>query len=69
VTAVSRTSLLMLEAHDLHVLMDREPRIAEHIREVARTRLGGDVVTRKGDLVMEELEEAETFDRADSPRS
>jgi voltage-gated potassium channel len=69
VTAVTRTSLLMLEAHDLHVLMDREPRIAERIREVARTRLGGDVVTRKGDLVMEELEEAETFDRADSPRS
>jgi voltage-gated potassium channel len=68
VTAVSRASLLMLEAHDLHVLMDREPRIAEHIREVARTRLGGDVVTRKGDLVMEELEEAETLDQsADSP--
>jgi len=68
VIAVSRTSLLMLEAHDLHVLMDREPRIAEHIREVARTRLGGDVVTRKGDLVMEELEEAETLDQsADSP--
>jgi voltage-gated potassium channel len=66
VTAVTRTSLLMLEAHDLHVLMDREPRIAERIREVARTRLGGDVVTRKGDLVMEELEEAETFDQADS---
>jgi voltage-gated potassium channel len=27
VTAVSRTSLLMLEARDLHVLMDREPSI------------------------------------------
>ena len=68
VTAVTRTSLLMLEARDLHVLMDREPRIAEHIREIARTRLGGDVVTRKGDLVMEELEEAETLDQsADSP--
>ena len=40
--------------------MDREPRIAERIREVARTRLGGDVVTPKGDLVVEELEEAET---------
>src|SRR5499425_2356063 len=57
VTAVSRTSLLMLEAHDLHVLMDREPRIAEHIREVARARVGGDMVTRKGDLVVEELDE------------
>ena len=42
VTAVTRTSLLMLDAHDLHVLMDREPRIAERIREVARSRLGGD---------------------------
>ena len=63
VTAVTRTSLLVLDAHDLHVLMEREPRIAEHIREVARTRLGGEEVTRKGDLVVEELEEAETIQR------
>jgi len=41
--------------------MEREPRIAEHIREVARTRLGKEAVTRKGDLVVEELEEAETI--------
>jgi len=66
-TAVTRTSLLVLDAHDLHVLMDREPRIAERIREVVRTRLGGYVVTRKGDLVVEELEEAETvYQSADS---
>ncbi len=64
VTAVTRTSLLALDAHDLHVLMDREPRIAERIREVARTRLGAEAVTRKGDLVAEELEEAETFRRS-----
>ena len=63
VTAVTRTSLLVLDAHDLHVLMEREPRIAEHIREVARTRLGEEAVTRKGDLVVEELEEAETIQR------
>ena len=63
VTALTRTSLLVLDAQDLHVLMEREPRIAEHIREVARTRLGGDVVTRKGDLVVEELEEAEAIQR------
>jgi voltage-gated potassium channel len=60
VTAVTRTSLLMLDAHDLHVLMDREHRIGERIREVVRTRLGGEMVTRKGDLVVEELQEAET---------
>jgi voltage-gated potassium channel len=61
VTALTRTSLLVLDARDLHVLMEREPRIAEHIREVARSRLGGDIVTRNGDLVVEELEEGETI--------
>jgi len=60
-TAVTRASLLVLDAHDLHALMDREPRIAERIREVAHTRLGGDIVTPKGDVVVEELEEAETL--------
>jgi voltage-gated potassium channel len=60
ITAITRTSLLVLDAHDLHVLMDREPRIAERIREVVRTRLDGEMVTRKGDLVVEELQEAET---------
>jgi voltage-gated potassium channel len=61
VTAVRRTSLLMLDAHDLRVLMDREPRIAERIHEVMRTRLGGEALTPKGDLVAEELEEVETL--------
>src|SRR5512132_279528 len=64
VTAVTRTSLLVLDAHDLHVLMDREPRIAERIREVARSRLGGDVITPKGDIVAEELEEADAVEQS-----
>jgi len=63
VTAVTRTSLLVLDAHDLHALMEREPRIAERIREVVRSRIGRDIVTPQGDLVMEELEEAETLDQ------
>jgi hypothetical protein len=68
VTAVRRTSLLMLDAHDLRVLMDREPRIAERIHGVARTRLGGEALTPKGDLVAEELDEVETLrPSADSP--
>jgi voltage-gated potassium channel len=57
VTAVTRTSLLVLDAHDLHALMEREPRIAERIREVVRNRIGRDIVTPKGDVVIEELEE------------
>ena len=56
VTALTRTSLLVLDAHDLHALMEREPKIAERIREVVRTRLGRDLVTPRGDLVVEELD-------------
>jgi hypothetical protein len=35
--------------------MEREPRIAEHIRDVARTRVGRDVVGSRGDLLVAEL--------------
>ena len=37
--------------------MDREQRIADRIGDVARGRLGGEVLTTKGDLITEELEE------------
>ena len=63
VTAVTRTSLLALDAHDLHALMDREPRVAERIHEVVRHRLGRDIVTPHGDVVSEELEELEGLER------
>jgi voltage-gated potassium channel len=56
VTAVTRTSLLVLDAHDLHALMDREPRVAERIHDVMHERLGGQTITTKGDIVTEELE-------------
>jgi voltage-gated potassium channel len=55
ITAVTRTSLLVLDAHDLRALMDREPRVAERVHEVVRSRLGSEVVTQKGDLITEEL--------------
>jgi voltage-gated potassium channel len=56
VTAITRTSLLVLDSHDLQALMEREPRVAERIDEVMRERLGEQTVTPKGDLVIEELE-------------
>jgi voltage-gated potassium channel len=59
ITALTRVSLLVLDAHDLHALMEREPRIAARVREVVRGRLGTDVLTPKGDLIIEELESAE----------
>jgi voltage-gated potassium channel len=57
-TVIARTqvSLLVLDAHDLHALMERDPRIAEHIRHVASDRLGEEIIVPKGDLVSEELE-------------
>jgi len=64
-TAVTRTSLLALDAHDLHALMDRDPRVAQRIHEVVRHRLGRDIVTPHGDVVSEELDEFEP--PADNP--
>jgi voltage-gated potassium channel len=40
VTAITRTSLLGLDAHDLHALMRRDTRIAARIKEVAEHRAG-----------------------------
>jgi len=57
VAALTRTSLLVLDAHDLHALMDRQPRIAERIREVARKRLESHAINTTGDLLAEELAE------------
>jgi len=57
VTALTRTSLLVLDAHDLRALMDRQPRIAERIREVARQRVESHAIGSTGDLLAEELAE------------
>jgi voltage-gated potassium channel len=57
VTALVRTSLLVLDALDLRAVMERDPRIAERIHEVARTRLKGELVTPHGDIVTEEIED------------
>ncbi|HEY2134837.1 MAG TPA: cyclic nucleotide-gated ion channel [Xanthobacteraceae bacterium] len=64
VVAVNRTSLLVLDAHDLRALMDRQPRIAERIREMARSRLGRDKVSAQGDMLTGELEDADADERA-----
>jgi voltage-gated potassium channel len=41
--AVSRTNLLILDAHDLRLLMERDPRIAGRVNEIAHNRQAGDV--------------------------
>jgi voltage-gated potassium channel len=40
VTAITRTNLLGLDAHDLHALMQRDSRIADRIKDVVEKRVG-----------------------------
>ena len=55
-TALSRTSLLVLDAQDLHALMQRDSRIAARIKDVVEKRVGREVVSPKGDFVAKEIE-------------
>jgi voltage-gated potassium channel len=61
VTAVRRTKLLVLDAHDFHSLMDRDPRLAKHVHDVVRSRLGGELVSPKGDIITEEIEDTDVL--------
>src|SRR5450830_169650 len=54
--ALTRTSLLVLAAQDLHALMQRDPRIAARIKDVVEKRVGREVISPKGDIVTEEIE-------------
>jgi voltage-gated potassium channel len=55
VTAVIPTRLLVLDAFDLHGLMDRQPELAARIEEAAREKLGHELNAPGGDLISEEL--------------
>jgi len=55
VTALTRTSLLVLDAQDLHALMQRDPRIATRIKDVVEKRVGRDAASHKGDIVEAEI--------------
>ncbi len=54
-SALSRTNLLALDAHDLHALMRRDPRIAKRIKDVVEKRVGKRV-SIKSDTAVEETE-------------
>ncbi len=58
VTAVSPTRLLVLDALDLHALMDRQPALAARIEEAARGKLGHSLDRPADDLMSEELASA-----------
>ncbi len=56
VTALARCSLLVLDAQDLHALMERDPRVARRIKDVVEKRVGHEVIGARGDIVEEEIE-------------
>ena len=60
--AVTRTSLLVLDARDVHILMDQEPTIARRIRETARGRVEPESLEPRGDIAEEELLETAPID-------
>ncbi len=53
---MTRTSLLVLDASDMHAPMERDRRIADHVQEMARGRLKRELVTSRGDIVTEEID-------------
>jgi voltage-gated potassium channel len=55
VIALARTNLLVLDAHDLHALMERDARIAARIKDVVEKRVGREIISPKGDIVSEEI--------------
>jgi voltage-gated potassium channel len=55
VTAVTPTKLLVLDALDLHAMMDRQPALAARIEEAAREKLGHALNESDDDLTSEEL--------------
>ncbi len=56
VTALTRCDLLVLEARELHALMEREPVLAARVNEVMTTRVGGEVISKSGDIIREEVD-------------
>jgi voltage-gated potassium channel len=56
VRALERTKLLVLDAHDLHVVMIAHPEIARRIEAVAGDRLGPERVGAAGDIASEEID-------------
>jgi voltage-gated potassium channel len=68
ITATERTHLLVLDAHDFRALLKRQPHLAERLNAAVRDRIGRELVSPEGDIVTEELEEAEDEPSEKSPK-
>ena len=57
VCATTRTRLLVLDADDFHDLLSKQPELAGRLRDVVQERLGRELITRKGDILTEEIDD------------
>lgn len=56
VVAKTAVNLLLLNAHDLQILMSKNPKMAKQLQTIVRNRVNKERVTPGGDIVSEELE-------------
>ncbi|HVX77978.1 MAG TPA: cyclic nucleotide-gated ion channel [Bradyrhizobium sp.] len=69
ITATQPTRLLALDATDLQSLMDREPQLADRIRQAAQAKLGHELEAMRGDLVSEEIDSTDHLEAGHDARS
>jgi len=61
VRAITRTNLLVLDADDLHPVMEANPSLAKRMHEVMSKRMRGKRLHYEGDIAEEELADARPF--------
>jgi voltage-gated potassium channel len=53
--ALERTSLLVLDARDLHALMQRQPMVAQRLQDTVKARIGDGLISAGGDMLTDEI--------------
>ncbi|ATQ68367.1 cyclic nucleotide-gated ion channel [Methylosinus trichosporium] len=67
VRAITPIKLLVLDAFDLHVFLQRNPEVGRRIEEVAASRAEFRARSRDGDLIEAEIDERDIASRAGAP--
>ena len=57
--ALERTSLLVLDARDLHALMQRQPTVAQRLQDTVKTRIGEGLISTEDDMIADEIGDAD----------
>jgi voltage-gated potassium channel len=57
IRATVRTHLMVLDAQDFRALLQRQPQLAKRLNAALRDRIGRELLSPEGDLIIEELDE------------